>query len=83
MFVLSAGVNAYFLRFLHYRKFAESKKESMNFRLNESQKAFWLLAQCAKALYSLKIVAILLANVRKPLNLHCFESVQNLIPALI
>ena len=61
-----------FLLFLQHRKIAESEKERINFRLNESQKVFLLPAQCAIALYSLRIVAILLVNARKPLKLYCF-----------
>ena len=46
---------------LQHREIAESEKASTNLRLNETQKGFLLPAQCAIALYSLKIVAILLA----------------------
>ena len=72
-----------FLLLLQHRKIAESENSSTNFRLNESQKVFLLPAQCALALYSLKIVAILLVNARKPLKLYCFLSEQNLVSFLI
>ena len=61
-----------FLLLLQHCKIVESEKSSTNFRLNESQEVFLLPAQRAIALYSLKIVAILLVNVRKPLKLYCF-----------
>ena len=80
--MLGLLVNAFFLLLLQHRKIAESEKASINFRLNESQKVFFLHAQCAIALYSLKIVATLLVNARKPLKLY-FESVQNLVTFMI
>ena len=77
---LCAGVNA-FLLFLQNRKFAKAKKQ--NLHLNESQKFFGFPMQCATALCSLKIVAILLVNARKTLKFYPFKSVQNLVSFLI
>ena len=68
---------------LQHRKIAESEKANTNFRLNESQKVFLLPAQCPVVLYSLKTVAILLANIRKLLKLYCFQLVQNLVTFLV
>ena len=68
-----------FLLLLQHRKIVESENSSTNLRLNESQKVFLLLL----APYSLKIVAILLVNARKPLKLYCFLSEQNLVALLI
>ena len=76
-------VNAFFLLLLQHRKIAESEKARINFRLNESQKASLLPSQCVLALGSLKVVAILLVNARKPIKLYCFESVQNLVSFMI
>ena len=69
-----------FLLLLQHRKIAESENSSTNLRLNES---LLLPAQYVIALYSLRIVAILLVNARKPLKLHCFLSEQNLVSFLI
>ena len=52
-------VNA-FLLLLQHREIAESKKASSNFRLNESQKAFLLPAQCAITRYTLEVIQALL-----------------------
>ena len=75
MFVNSNAMSAskrLFLLLLQHRKIAESEKASTNFRLNESQKVVLVSAQSAIALYSFKIVAILLVYARKPLKLYCF-----------
>ena len=60
-----------FLQLLQHRKIAKSEKATTNFRLNQSQKVFLLPAQCTIALYSLKIVAILIVNAKKLLKLYC------------
>ena len=73
----------HFLLFLQHRKIAESEKARNNFCLNESQKVFLLSAQCVIALYSLRNVAILLVNARKPLKPYCFELAQNSVSFLI
>ena len=46
---------------------------SDHFHLNNSQKFFWLPAQCLSTFYSLRINAIFLVNARKSLKFNRFS----------